>query len=55
MLRIDGEGDRLWEMRERLLLATVYGARWLGKYVGRPLAIGLIECIWRWIQVEKPG
>ena len=43
-------------MRERLLLATVYGARWLGKYVGRPPATGLIaECIQRWIQVERAG
>ena len=56
MLTIDEEGDRLWEMRERLLLAAVYGARRLGKYVGRPPATGLIaECIRRWIQAEKPS
>ena len=53
---IDGEGDRLWEMRERLFLATVYGARRLGKYMGRPpVNILVAECIRKRIQAEKPG
>ena len=56
METIDGEGDRLWEMRERLLLATVYGARRLGKYMGRlPVNILIAECIRKRIQAEKPG
>ena len=46
MVTIDREGDRLWEMRERLLLATVYGARQLGKYMGRlPVTRLIAECI----------